>query len=222
LLAGSGSHEQLSELAQQGSLHLSAVANLTPNDPAVASLSPTETQRGPLVLLRQNARLAFVGVALVAAVASGEHGELDFGLWSTIVWTLLRELGVASIVAYVIALVVEHKLRREAMIDVARFALGWALPEELRGEMLWLFGQQLMSRELDIDIHLQPNDDSETVTLSVRVRRSIENISSSPSNSLHRVGRRRVGIENSVSYRAVQVPPSGRRPMGHTKPCLCR
>src|SRR2546423_1114599 len=57
---------------------------------------------------------------------------------------LVRDTGIALLIAFVLGVFIDWKLKHEAMRDVMRATLGYILPTEIKDEMTWITEQHLM------------------------------------------------------------------------------
>src|SRR3954463_8502585 len=56
--------------------------------------------------------------------------------------SFVEEIGKALVVACVLGLVVDRAIKKDLVKDAVSSAIGYLLPEQLRNEMHWVYGQK--------------------------------------------------------------------------------
>jgi hypothetical protein len=110
-----------------------------------------------------------LGVAFVM-LSHAPEGYAALGLG------VLDEIGKALIVAAVLGWAVDLALKQDLVRDAVEAALGYLLPPQLRNEMEWVYGQNLMA-EQTFNIVLEHQPEKHTVIVHATYDRIIRNLS---------------------------------------------
>lgn len=92
---------------------------------------------------------------------------------------LVRDIGLALVVAFVLGVAVDWRLKQGIVTDVVRSALGYVLPEAIRTELLWVTEQHLLDTEYRRAYDLTIAD-SEWLRLAESVHYNVTNQGRSP------------------------------------------
>lgn len=90
--------------------------------------------------------------------------------------SLLHELSIALVIAAVLAILVDRALKYGLARDAFRTAFGYLLPEELRGELQWIYDQKLLCVQHNAHYELGRLDDG-SVLVRCTVDRTFRNVS---------------------------------------------
>jgi hypothetical protein len=116
--------------------------------------------------------LAGAGVGLLALEAALE--------WDGVAHELALAVGSALIVAAVLGATVDLYLKRELTRNAFEAAFGYLLPDALRGEIEWIYGQQLLCVRHEQTLVLADTDDPDLLTVTVELRRDLQNVGGEP------------------------------------------
>jgi hypothetical protein len=86
-----------------------------------------------------------------------------------------EHLAMATCVAGIIGLIIEYTLQREIAKNAFRAAIGYLLPEELRGELRWIYDQSFLCENHEQVAHIEPIGNSK-VRVRNEVKRDVKNI----------------------------------------------
>jgi hypothetical protein len=89
-----------------------------------------------------------------------------------------RDFGIALVVAGFLGVSVDQVLRRQLAEDAFEASVGYLLPEELRGELEWIYSTHILCVEHNQGCELRPID-KDTCIIHITMVRKIRNISSS-------------------------------------------
>ncbi len=90
--------------------------------------------------------------------------------------TFFNELGIAIIIAAIIGIGIEYGLSQRLAEDAFKASIGYILPKELRGELEWIYKQEIIAKKHKETVTITPiNDD--LVEIVVEINRTLENIS---------------------------------------------
>lgn len=89
---------------------------------------------------------------------------------------LLEGLAIALIIAAVLGIGIESVFRRQLVTDAFKASIGYILPDELKGEMEWIYGTRILCTQHTQICKLTPIDD-EHCRLHVTMHRTFQNIS---------------------------------------------
>jgi hypothetical protein len=91
---------------------------------------------------------------------------------------LMHDIGIAFTVAGLLGVGVDQALRKQLAEDAFKASIGYLLPEELRGEMEWIYSTHILCVE-----HIQTCElreiDTDTCAIRIGILRKFRNISSS-------------------------------------------
>jgi len=91
-------------------------------------------------------------------------------------WQLLRDIGVGFLVAGILGITVDQVLKRQLARDAFKASIGYILPDELKGEMEWIYETHVLCVQHIQICKLTPIDD-EYCKLHVTMHRTFQNIS---------------------------------------------
>jgi len=91
---------------------------------------------------------------------------------------IAREIGIALVIASFLGASVEIFLRRQLAVDAFKATIGYLLPEELKGEMEWIYSTHILCVEHTQTCELSPIDDK-MCAFYVKTIRKFRNISGS-------------------------------------------
>lgn len=91
---------------------------------------------------------------------------------------LAKDVGIAFVVAGVLGVSVDQFLRRQLAEDAFKASIGYLLPDELKGEMEWIYSTHILCVEHNQTCELRKIDD-DTCVIHVYILRKFRNISSS-------------------------------------------
>lgn len=89
---------------------------------------------------------------------------------------VLDGIAVAAIIAGILGLTIDRILRKQLAEDAFRAAVGYILPDELKGEMEWIYKSHIICIEHSQECELSPIDD-ETCMIHVHTIRRLRNVS---------------------------------------------
>lgn len=128
---------------------------------------------------KKSVRLAIeIGVGGVLLIALSVIA--DTLQWATWIHSSADALGVAFIIASLLALVFDIATRKEVIDDVVEASLGYVLPPCLRPGMRWIYNQKIVCVKHDQTVEITPNANNKTVVVKIELHRSFENISNAP------------------------------------------
>jgi hypothetical protein len=133
---------------------------------------------GPRLISRRSPAVGLILLALVGLALSA----FDWG-HALVSWTHIRTaLGESLIVAAALGLTVDYFYKRELARDAFEASLGYLLPGELKAELRWIYGQQLIAVEHEMRVVLSLLDDHESgaprrVRVEFETWRTIRNVS---------------------------------------------
>lgn len=113
--------------------------------------------------------LALAGVALLTAGAALEFGEVGN--------ELVISLGGALVIAGVLGATVDAWLKHQLLRDAFQATFGYVLPDELRGELSWIYAQELVCVEHRQEVELEPTADPDVLMARNRILRRVRNVS---------------------------------------------
>jgi hypothetical protein len=95
------------------------------------------------------------------------------------VGSFLPALGTASLVAGLLAASVDQWLKRDLARDAFRAVFGYMLPGELRDELGWVYGQELLCDRFELRFRLRPIEgDVSLVSAVMELSRDFRNVAS--------------------------------------------
>lgn len=121
---------------------------------------------------RSIALLALVGVAVIAV------SQLD--VLGSFLHDLILGVGTALLIAAILAATVDRWLKRALVRDAFHAVFGYMLPAELRDEVGWLYGQELLCDAFELRVTLRPTDDPNLLTLAMELSREFRNVATHP------------------------------------------
>ena len=92
--------------------------------------------------------------------------------------SFLPALGTAALIAGLLAASVDQWLKRDLQRDAFRAVFGYMLPGELRDELGWLYGQELLCDRFDLTFTLRPIESAGLVTAVMVLSRDFRNVAS--------------------------------------------
>lgn len=125
---------------------------------------------------RTDSRWFFIGGLVVAglgllALAAAVHLPAFLA-------TLLPALGAALLIAGLLAASVDQWLKRDLQRDAFRAVFGYMLPEELRDELGWVYGQEMLCDRFDLTFKLRPIEGTDLVAAVMELSRDFRNVAS--------------------------------------------
>ena len=87
--------------------------------------------------------IGFVLLSLSEVVSPGNSDEPNYHELKLLA-TLLKDFGIAFIIAGVLATSFELAFHKRQMEDAFEATLGYLLPKQLKPELIWIYGQQLL------------------------------------------------------------------------------
>jgi len=93
-------------------------------------------------------------------------------------WQLIHDIGIAFIVAAILGVGIDQILRRQLAEDAFKASIGYLLPNELKGEMEWIYDTHILCVEHNQICELRQVD-NDTCIIHVHTLRKFRNISSS-------------------------------------------
>lgn len=117
-----------------------------------------------------------IQLLLVLLVVGGAYGIEVFDGSGKHPHKFLEHLSMAIAVAGVIGIVIEFTLHRELAKNVFRAAIGYLLPEELRGELRWIYGLPFLCENHVQIVTITPIEKTTLVTVRHEVTRVLKNI----------------------------------------------
>jgi len=88
----------------------------------------------------------------------------------------LNSFGVAFVIAGILGLTIDRLFRQQLAEDAFKASIGYILPDELKGEMEWIYGSHIICTQHIQRCELYPIDD-ETCIIHVDIQRKFRNIS---------------------------------------------
>ncbi len=132
-------------------------------------MESAERKERRAALLWRLAAFGLFGLALVMLRhAFQDYEELAFGM--------MEEIGKAFIVAAVLGWAVDRALKQDLVRDAVEASLGYLLPPQLRDEMNWVYGQDLIA-EQTFNLVLEHQPEEHTVIVHATYDRIIRNLS---------------------------------------------
>jgi hypothetical protein len=95
--------------------------------------------------------------------------------WIKLLRVILDEGGKALIIAGVLGLVIDESLKKDLLRNAVTAALGYVLPDRLKPELGWVYGQKVMGQQ-SFHVRLEHLVEEHMVVLHGTVVRRIENI----------------------------------------------
>lgn len=89
---------------------------------------------------------------------------------------VLDSVAVAIIIAGILGLTIDRIFRKQLAEDAFRAAVGYLLPDELKGELEWIYNSRIICMEHSQECELSPIDD-ETCMIHVHTIRRLRNVS---------------------------------------------
>lgn len=117
----------------------------------------------------------FLGVVLLAGIfVLAVSAQLPHDWYRD----LIRDLGIAAVVAAVLGFLVDRTLKHDLAREAVATTLGYMLPPAIRGELAWIYNQEFLCDEHIFHYSLIANPD-QTVTIRSHSTRRIRSITSS-------------------------------------------
>jgi hypothetical protein len=91
---------------------------------------------------------------------------------------LVHDLGIGFMVAGILGATIDQILRRQLAEDAFKASIGYLLPNELKGEMEWIYSTHILCTEHNQVLELRKAEE-DTCVLHVSILRKFRNISSS-------------------------------------------
>jgi hypothetical protein len=98
------------------------------------------------------------------------------GRWPIV---FLEHISMAFAVAGVLGLVIELTLQRDLAKNAFKAAIGYLLPEQLRGELEWIYNQSILCSEMESTINIEHRQQEGLALIKMRVHRTLWNVSNS-------------------------------------------
>jgi len=93
-------------------------------------------------------------------------------------WQLVHDIGIGFIVAGLLGAGIDQILRRQLAEDAFKATIGYLLPDELKGEMQWIYEQSILCIQHIQTSELRPiQDNPDICELYTTIQRTYENIS---------------------------------------------
>lgn len=93
-------------------------------------------------------------------------------------WQILRDIGSGFIVAGILGAGIDQILRRQLAEDAFKATIGYLLPDELKGEMQWIYEQSILCIQHIQTSELKPiQDNPDICELYTTIQRTYKNIS---------------------------------------------
>ncbi len=87
-------------------------------------------------------------------------------------------IGTALLVAAILGASVDRWLKQGLLRDAFQSLFGYMLPAELREELGWVYGQELLCDRYDFTLTLAPIEGSDLLTAQLEARRDLRNVTS--------------------------------------------
>lgn len=126
--------------------------------------------------------LVAIGVIGILIILFAGIFEQQLGKW----YFVPNHIGIAFLVAGILGLAIDITLRQKLAEDAFRASIGYILPNELKGEMEWIYNCPVICVEHIQKCELQAIDD-ETCFIRVNMQRKLRNVSGSKDKTKIRV-----------------------------------